>query len=1371
MTKIRELVDIMTGYAKYVNLVEEFSRPDDNRARMTRYMPIASHREAFEMLTRALRPVDGRVYLLTGSYGTGKSHLCLMLANYLSKKVDTPEMVHFFDNWATRDKDQKERLWNLRGDGRFLVALCEYGVGDDFEAMVLKAVHSACEREGFAGMLDTHYNEAVRQIDSWKAKAAVGGPGAAVFNAFRDQLAQRYPQVTLDALRQDLSAFNEEALNIFREVYRAVVDREFTYSKDNLVLILRDFLTNPQFKERYRGVVVIADEFGYILDKGQISIDTFQRFAEMCVHGVDGSSLIFVATGHKPFRAYSAGGLSKADFSVVSDRVTEVPLRSEGIEDIIAAVVIPNRDHPDWLDQVGQYKGMFNQFAVSCSKAGIFPHLKGPELRGRIIENIYPMHPMATHAVIQLSTEVGSNARSVFTFFSGEFHPGDGSYPWYVDSHDLLEGDALNLYTADLLTTYFQNELKPDNPDVREEVRQHIRNYRASMREVRRITAETITQEVDQLVERLLNLMLVYEIAGVNISPDNLAFGLYLVTDRQKEALNNRLESLRRQQVIFRHPTSGHYEFRRSEAQDFESMIETYISDPENQPEDLAKEMVELVPLKKGEQWLEAKDYNLPYDEDKRLLRVFLRPGDLEGVVSTPEGEISVFRHMEQEMGGVEKWADRYEGIAVYVICENEDDIRRAKSLVDRNDSHQVVVGIPRQPLSVRDLIMHLKAVYAIRDDTELMEKLTLQDRERLFDDLIGDETKGYEGDFIKRRRQYLDGKDLSWYGAGGAVLVAEPKGLYDAANELMTELCEKGRNKLSHPKLNNIHITRFGPGKNADLSDAISALLRTHRPVEVDMQYGVDKGERRYLELCLAQTGALRQAGPARGSIVEYQVESDLGKFREKLPALAAMLQTIRSLGPGETVGVKELAREYSGAPYGQGPLALSLFLGVLVRGFSDSLLLQLDPTAWGAVTVQKADLVYELVDGHHPNAVFEFREITAEERELINGIYNLFTSEEALAGQQHTIDEAYRAIKAWWDDLPNLAKVSTIYEDGKQGTTRALLDLLARIEDLNPYSLVRDELQTAYGFDREEMITAASRKVILGGLKRDKTVVEGGPKQVKDAVLERLMGFFALEGKTYGDYQRAIEAWYGGLDGQQLDQYSYPREAHQAIPLILHLKAITDIETAFFERIPADAGFGLGRVDDWRSDRSDEYVTKFENGLDQIRENRIKLEEPTWDVEADQIVEKTKTKTGYLVRYRGQAALIVEPPKKDITVYLTNNEQDPTSPNAQRETITEKREWTIERESPLIMVVSQSPEGAQSRVVRVQFINEDTKYEIHIAQRGLHETRASFTLPPDAKALKVALDSLIRETLSEINREAIVEVLREILAQLESD
>ena len=50
MTKIRDIVQINSGYTSYVDLYEEYYDLVKNRGRMERYKPIAAHRQAFEKL-------------------------------------------------------------------------------------------------------------------------------------------------------------------------------------------------------------------------------------------------------------------------------------------------------------------------------------------------------------------------------------------------------------------------------------------------------------------------------------------------------------------------------------------------------------------------------------------------------------------------------------------------------------------------------------------------------------------------------------------------------------------------------------------------------------------------------------------------------------------------------------------------------------------------------------------------------------------------------------------------------------------------------------------------------------------------------------------------------------------------------------------------------------------------------------------------------------------------------------------------------------------------------------------------------------------------------------------------------------------------
>ena len=84
--------------------------------------------------------------------------------------------------------------------------------------------------------------------------------------------------------------------------------------------------------------------------------------------------------------------------------VTEVTLESAELEQIIAALVSPKTEHPLWQSEVVRKNGwLLTQMASGAKKAGIFDYLPEPDLRQQIVQNIYPMHPMATHCLTKMS--------------------------------------------------------------------------------------------------------------------------------------------------------------------------------------------------------------------------------------------------------------------------------------------------------------------------------------------------------------------------------------------------------------------------------------------------------------------------------------------------------------------------------------------------------------------------------------------------------------------------------------------------------------------------------------------------------------------------------------------------------------------------------------------------------------------------------------------------------------------------------------------------------------------------------------------------------------------------------------------------------
>lgn len=488
-----------------------------------------------------------------------------------------------------------------------------------------------------------------------------------------------------------------------------------------------------------------------------------------------------------------------------------------------------------------------------------------------------------------------------------------------------------------------------------------------------------------------------------------------------------------------------------------------------------------------------------------------------------------------------------------------------------------------------------------------------------------------------------------------------------------------------------------------------------------------------------------MRQTGPASGSVAHYQVESSNDKFRDKLPALAAMLDTLRRLKQGDTLPVRTLLAAHADMPYGQGPIALSLFLAYAVRAFGDELRLQSQPGAVGYVAMNDPDLIVGLVNNEHPNAILERQAISPAARALISGINNLFAAEPGAAGQQHTVNEAYAALRDWWGQLPNLGRVADIYEDAS--SAQALVKLLRDIEGANPYHLILEELQTVYGFPGDAQITESGQVKMLEGLKQDRAVIEHEAGRVKDGLLKRLMAPFNPASDFYGDYQAAIENWYKGLGDEQRDEYA-SWHSHASRAVAQRLRTVVNIETTFFDQLPADAGFGLGRVDDWHRDRSDEYEQMLKAALERIEANRVKLPAPKWKVRGVHKKEDLPTRSQIL--FRGGVTLEVQAVGPGVKVLVTDTDEDPRSA-LQRQTVKDQYELPV-KNSRVVKLVSQGEDGSFGQVITLSFVNEDRKYEISpLTQQRLLEREYKFVFPEDKEALRVLLSSILQDVIKQ--------------------
>jgi energy-coupling factor transporter ATP-binding protein EcfA2 len=1366
MPLIQEIIDIRGGYTSYVDLRAELFDSSRNVERMARYRPVASHRQAFERLARSLNVKDGRCYLLTGSYGTGKSHLCLMLANYLQTPSGDAPMPEFFKHYAEADPAMASELQAKRSKGRYLVALCHWGGRGDFEEVVLQAVDEALQREGFGEDFDTHYLQAVRKIEEWEGFDQSGDPRGRFLREFEVALEARRPGITLASFKQTLRRFDFEALEEFKRLHQQVTTASFTYDKANLLAILTSTLSSEQFKERYQGLVVLFDEFGDTMERGRLSPKMFQQFAQLAGEPpVDCARLIFVGTAHKALTQY-AKAYNAVDFRTASDRVTEVALTPDGVEDIISAIVSPMQNHPLWLEKVATRAAIFDGFLADCTRLKLFDWLKGPKIRKNIIENIYPMHPMATYALLQLARDVASNNRSVYTFFSGDLDGSSapGSYGDFIVTTEVETGNKLNLYTADRLFDYFSAALSSDNRELRETLRDYVKDYESSRRELNRQAAEDMTVRLqlqeDTLVERILRLMLIYDLINTSDRPmpnrvENLIFGLYCATESEKMEVRNRLKQLTERGILYFDRDTGVYEFKRSKSIDLDRLVDEYKKEPKNQPVDLVVELNLLVPLSgKDDVYLEAKDYNLAYSEDKRLERRLVRPTDLD---------TDFFRRLEDELQRDSRKGD-YEGLALYTVCQSEDDIQKARDGCAANQSNRIIVAIPKNPVLVLDAVLELRALQSIETSPEA-QSFTTQDRALLNERLNGGDGRPGARDALRGlRHRLMSAREVNWFGRYASPLAVNENKPYDAANRVMEILYDGYRNVFSHDDFNKLH-QKLDAKRNQALKEAVEKLLDYTQPLVIDPNFAQNRGDKRYLSNCLLNQGAMR-AARVEGGKQRCELESDPEKYKDKLPSLAAMVREVNGLTASARLNLQNWLTTYRQAPYGQGPIALALSLAFVRRLFGDSLVVKAEESAIGELPLNSFDTIVNILSGQYPNAFFTYRRLRSEERVLVNRVFRLFGQVESAADttRDSTIIEAYNALKNWWEALPPIARVARLYTTGGPTATSRCVAAFEKIAAFDPHAFLVDELPTAFGLEAGTALTSSGVDLIVSELPQVKQTLENALAQVEERIVAEVRRIFAIQQQAYSSITEAITRWYNALDANQRDTSAY-WQTNDSKPLIVYLKAITDVRETFLRLIPGNADYNLKPVQDWASDRVTEYTTRLERGKVLIDNNRLKVESP------DIIIDGDYEKTNGLYEFKDKVTITLRVKEPTDRIYIVEGNADPLDPASQRTEYNDAEPLSI-TENKTIRYAVQDADGNWSRVETVALVNAHRKHEIAPPKqlRFGKDQNVSFVFPQDDSSLAVAIRSFFRAAIQYglVNRSKLETLVRQILDEL---
>ncbi len=1321
MSKISTIVKVRGGYANYVQLRNALREDTENAERMAMYRPTKGHRMAMGRISRGLfTPNDKKFYLLSGSYGTGKSHLCLMLANLLGKSSDDPSLKLFYDNYAKLDAASATNLKNIRQGGQYLVAVCDYGSGQRFEDAVLKAIVEACAERGISTDKQTEFDEAERLLSDWEnAKGGV----RSFYGDFTKALAAVSPGTPIAALRAGLRDYNRAMMDKFHTAYAEAQGVPFQSKAGNLVAIVKKLVASPEFTEKFKGLAIFFDEFGTaILQSSKYDAAVMQAFMEEVCQQL--SNVVFVGCIHKRFQDY-AERTNQATASVMSARLTPVDLLNEGIEEIIGAIVETEKSSPEWKEEVLPKAGIFDQLTPQCLAFKLFPWITdSARIRERVLEDIYGMHPMALYCLLRLSSEIGSDARSTFTFFSGGAVTERGSYTEFIEKNDITQANgALRLYQTPQLFEFFEKELSPGNRELLDSQRALVNGYVASLQALRKsVSAELFDEQQDERVA-LLRMVLLFSLCSQPTTLEALQFGRYCTNAAEKATVKRLLGELATAGAVYLRKPSNTYELCATEGQDPLTLVESFANLAETEEKATVEEL--LKQTGHSEEFLNANGWNIGFGEDKRLKRTFVRGRELGH---------DMWAKLEQEAAAAgAKFSTAFEGHAVYALCEDEAEAKLAREAIKTIPAGTILVAIPHEPTPFRD---ELRMVLACRHflAPEEAGKHPAQTIAR-----IQDMWDGGDDSYLPILKRIVtgieNGSQATWYEQGGKLLVEKPPQAHQPADMLCGRLFVE-RCQVKHRDLNVVHDDKWQ--KSPSLKQAVSELLDISSAVQIDNGNPENHGEKLYLQKVLLPCGALRPLPGSTGPVKSFAAESDAAKLDAKFPVLKKLCEGLNALKPNETLGLAGFSKTMRAAPVGGSGTMLVLALAHAVRAFGERLRIFRDSTRTDTASLTSYEAIVAAISDRSSKIEIAVREITEPQRQWVEAIAKSVDAPPLAAGETRSVTSACAAVRAWWNKLPAVAKVLAIHP----AETRPRLDALRQAlgdGQTDSFDLLLSRLPAVYAGETVQTINQGDAKNWSEAFAADVKRLNGGLSLAKRQLAEDIL---AVHGSS-GDMvvcEKVVTSWFAGLSPDQRDVSRCEDDDAQQLLNVLN-DSTKPFEGKLMQTLAKQWGFGA--VTDWTSLHIDAYRAKWELAKKAIEEIRPLVAPPT--AKPDELATVVKP---YVWEVEDGAKIHITIPPGATSVYYTLGDENAASA-AERITIKEDAAVALDlKGKPVggLQITAVDSAGNASRPVNYRFLHKQKQHEVTVEQEDLLGEKGSFKFPGSLAAFVAVVRSLTK-------------------------
>ncbi|MBP1925267.1 hypothetical protein J2Z76_001124 [Sedimentibacter acidaminivorans] len=763
INNLSEIIKVNNNFKNAINLYLNLNNID----KISSYIPTKSSVDVLKLYLNSIEKNENQSSILIGPYGKGKSHLLLVLLAIISLKRTSEndkivnKIIASVNNVDETVSNAIRNIWKEKG--RFLPVLISSTYGDLNQSFLI-GLNESLKRENLIDLVpNTYFTYALNNINKWMNNYKE------TYNHFIEKLKEK--NISYKEMVSRLLNYDSKALSIFKEIYPELTSGSiFNPLVNSEVLeIYQEIAQELSKKHGYSGIYVIFDEFSKFIesrDKTSVGNDMklLQDICELS-HNSKKSSQVFISfVAHKSIKEY--GKYLSSDlinsFAGIEGRIEEryFVTSSKNNYELIKNAIFKD------INEIKKISNCSKHLSDEISKSyydipAFRTTFKENDFKKIIVDGCYPLNPISSYLLLNVSEKVAQNERTLFTFMSkDEPH----SMLRYIKNHNCMMQWVI---TPDLIYDYFKGIFKKNVAN------EYV--HREWLKAEYAISSATTPNQV-----KILKIMALINIVN---KPDELStIEKYLYLASEIEDVNVVLDELLNSQIIYKKSTNDNYVFK--------TRIGTDLKNEINRRRIIKSDKINIGKVFSNiasNKYIIPKKYNQEFSITRYFRMEYLHYDEFMNI-----DDFSVLFDNENFC----------DGKVIALICTKEDQKKNKISIIEKLNkfsNEKIVIINPTKTFEMIKQVQDYEIIQELKNDTLFLDNnKVLKNELSIFEDDIINELLIY----LNHAYDFQNGCKAFYYKNGQSI---ESKHIN--LNKLIDYVCFSYYRKT--PVINNEQINR----------------------------------------------------------------------------------------------------------------------------------------------------------------------------------------------------------------------------------------------------------------------------------------------------------------------------------------------------------------------------------------------------------------------------------------------------------------------------------------------------------------------------------------------------------------------------------